>query len=76
MSWFKVDNKHEEKYERSFVGEEPYEREYIIDAIKEEFPYFHRVHIEKAFDHSCRLIKAPRNKKDFLLCIADHIGKV
>ncbi len=39
MSWNNVDNKHKKKYDRNFVScDETYERAYIKQIIKEEFP--------------------------------------
>jgi hypothetical protein len=77
MSWNNVDNKHKKKFDRNFVAcDEKYEREFIIDSILEEFPYFYREIVEKAVIHCCKKIHAPRERKKFLECVADHIGKV
>jgi hypothetical protein len=76
MSWNAVDDKHKKKYDRNFVScEEPYERKYIIDTIMEHFPYFKRDSVERAVDHCCKTIRAPRDRKKYLQCVADNIGK-
>ena len=77
MSWDKVDDKHKKKYDRYFVScEESYEKKFILDSIMEEFPYFKRDSVERAIDHCCRTIRAPRDRKAFLKCVSDNIGKV
>ncbi len=77
MSWINVDDKHKKKYDRDFVAcDEPYERKYIIDTIMEAFPYFNRQSVERAVDHCCKTIRAPRPRLTFLNCVKDSIGKV
>jgi hypothetical protein len=77
MSWTNVDDKHKKKYDRNFVAcDERYERDYIINTIMEEFPFFNRDSVAKAIDHCCKTIRPPRPRKDFLECVKNHIGKV
>ena len=77
MSWTNVDDKHKKKYDRLFVScEEPYEKEYIINTIMEEFPFLKRESVERAVEHCCKKIPAPRERGRFLQCVADNIGKV
>jgi hypothetical protein len=77
MSWNNVDDKHKKKYDRNFVScEESFEKKYIIDTIMEEFPYFVRANVERAVEHCCRTIRAPRGRKEFLKCVSENIGKV
>lgn len=75
MGWDKVDDKHKKKYDRNFVAcDEAYERKYIIDTILEEFPKLTRSDVEKAVDHCCKAIKAPRPRKDFLECVKKQLA--
>ena len=77
MGWNNIDKKHKKKYDRDFVScEEPGERKYVVDIIMEEFPYFERASIERSVNYSCRTIPSPRDRKIFLECVVDHIGKV
>lgn len=77
MSWQNVDDKHKKRYDRNFVScDESYERKYVIDTILEEFPFFNRTSVERAVDHCCKTIRAPRERKAFLNCVKDNIGKV
>lgn len=77
MSWINVDDKHKKKYDRNFVScEEQYEREYVINTILEEFTYFKRESVTRAVEHCCRTMSAPRERKAFLDCVKNHIGKV
>ena len=77
MSWNNVDDKHKKKYDRNFIAcDERYEREYIINTILEEFSFMKRESVERAVDHCCRIIPAPRPRKRFLDCVKENIGKV
>ncbi len=74
MSWEQVDDKHKKKFDKNFVScEEPYERKYIIDTITEHFPYASRSRVEQAITHCCKTIRAPRDRKAFLKCLADNL---
>jgi hypothetical protein len=76
MSWDDVDNKHLRNYpDKSFVAcDEPYERQFIINTIIENFPQFSRSSVEAAVDHCCRTIPTPRPRKTFLQCVARQLG--
>lgn len=77
MSWTNVDDKHKKKYDRHFVScEEQHEREYVINTILEEFPYFKRESVTRAVEHCCKTVRAPRERKAFLDCVKNNIGKV
>jgi hypothetical protein len=74
MSWENVDNKHKKKYDRYFVScDEVYEREFIINTILEEFPRHSRFSVERAVDHCCKTISAPRERKEFLKCVENQL---
>lgn len=75
MGWNEVDDKHKRKYDRNFVAcDERYERIYIIDTIMEEHPQYSRGQVERAVDHCCNSIRAPRPRKEFLQCVATQLG--
>jgi hypothetical protein len=75
MSWNNIDDKHKKKYDRGFVScEEHYEKVYIIDTILEHLPDYTREQVEKAVEHCCKTIGAPRPRKQFLQCVAQQLG--
>ena len=77
MSWKAVEDKHQKKYDRDYVScEERDERQYIIDTIIEEFPYFNKYSVARGVDHCCSTIPAPRERKKYFECLSDTIGKV
>jgi hypothetical protein len=74
MSWNDVDDKHKKRFDRIFVScEENYEKNFIIDSIVEEFPWYTRARVEAAVGHCCRIIPAPRPRKAFWECVANQL---
>jgi len=75
MSWNNVDNKHKKKYDRNFVScDEPYERAYIKQIIKEEFPSLNDSAIDAAIASCCATVPAPRPRQTFWNCLQKKLG--
>ncbi len=75
MSWDNVDNKHKKRFDRNFVScDESYERAYIKQVIKEEFPSLSDSAIDAAIAACCASIAAPRPRQTFLNCLRQRLG--
>ena len=64
----------QKKYDKNFVFcDEKYERDFIINTILEEFPRYSKSAVEKAVNHCCRTIPAPRPRVTFLKCVENQL---
>ena len=75
MGWNNADNKHKKKYDRNFVScDETYERAYVKQVIKEEFPALTDSAIDTAIESCCKSIPAPRPRDVFMKCLQQKLG--
>jgi hypothetical protein len=77
MGWNQIDDKHKKHTDKAFVScEEVYEVAYLKTIIREEFPSFTDSAIDKAIQHCCATIPAPRPRQKFLNCLQHQLGGV
>ena len=75
MSWNNVDNKHKKKDDRNFIScEESYERTYIKQIVKEEFPSLSDSAVDSAISGCCASVPAPRPRQAYWNCLKSKLG--
>jgi len=77
MSWTKISFKHEVRFGKSIVNYEQNiesdnkesERNFIIEAILEEFPHYTLDNVQKAVNYCCNNIIPPCPTDAFINCV-------
>jgi hypothetical protein len=76
MSWAIIERKHAARYKRDFVlCREEEERNFLINAIVETFPFIKREEVERTFDQFCNMAVQPAERELFLARVKEHLGK-
>jgi hypothetical protein len=74
MSWEEIQKKHKEKYQRTYVAcHEPYERDYLIDMIRDCFPNATKDDIEEVINIACKMLPTPRNSELFMKFVVENL---
>lgn len=70
MSWNHIIEQHQATFQRDFVAcHEPAERDWLLAQVAEVFPQYRKSMIAQALQEACKVIKAPRARKDFMKCL-------
>lgn len=70
MSWNHIIEQHQATFQRDFVAcHEPAERAWLLAQVAEEFPQYRKSVIAQAVEEACKIMKAPRQRQDFIKCM-------
>lgn len=75
MGWDEIFEKLKRDIDSEFIScDQPNERKYLRDTIRKEFPELSGPRIDSAINYCCSATRAPRLRREFLLCLKKQLG--
>ncbi len=75
MGWDEILDKLRKDISSEYVScDDPDERQYLRQVIKEELPELSGPRIDSAINYCCSATRAPRMRREFLACLRKQLG--
>lgn len=75
MGWDEIQEKLRKDINSEYIScEDPGERQYLRKVIMEELPDLTGPRIDSAINYCCSATRAPRIRREFLMCLRRHLG--
>lgn len=75
MGWDEIQEKLRKDINSEYIScEDPAERQNLRRVIMEELPDLSGPRIDSAISYCCSATRAPRIRREFLMCLRKHLG--